>query len=138
MAALIVEGEEAPPRGWVSTGFGRRVAAPAVVESGVVELPATLLTAIIPSEVAAAVRVGCPAGGWDGGAVFEIDTAEGRETVFMGAPRLAGSEWSFSGTVGFVSVRGDGIRAWGLGIDEWKRSGSDVTYESVVNLLSDL
>jgi hypothetical protein len=138
MFAHVVEGSEDPPRGWVSSGFGRKAPAPAVVESGMVDLPVTLLTAIVPLGGPDAPCVTCATGGWRDGAVFEIDTPEGVETVLMGAPELEAPEGTFSGTLGFVSGREDGAEASGLGIEEWRVSGSDVAYERVANLLSDL
>jgi hypothetical protein len=138
MFAHVVEGSEDPPRGWVSSGFGHKAPAPAVVESGMVDLPVTLLTAIVPLDGAGSPRVRCATGGWSGGAVFEIDTPRGRETVLMGTPQLETAGWSFSGTLGFLFSREDGAEASGLGIDKWMASGSDVAYERLANLLSGL
>ncbi len=138
VAATVVEGGEAPPRGWVSSGFGGKAAAPAVVEAGFVELPATLLTAIVPFEDDNALRVCCLTDGWAGGAVFEIEFPEGRDRVLMGAPRSLPANERFSGTVGFVSDREGGRETAGLDVAEWTKAGSNVAHEPVADLLSDL
>ena len=138
VTADVVEGAETPPRGWVSSGFGRKAPAPAVVEAGVVELPATLLTAIVPFESENAPSVSCLTDGWVGGAVFEIEFREGRERVLLGAPRSLPLNERFSGTVGFVSDRESGRETAGLDVTEWTEAGSNVAHEPVVDLLSDL
>ncbi|MFH1690549.1 MAG: alginate lyase family protein [Candidatus Eisenbacteria bacterium] len=137
VAADVVEGAETPPCGWVSSGFGRKVAAPAVVETGVVELPATLITTIVPFDGESVLNVSCATGGWNGGAVFDIEFPEGRDRVLLGAPRSQSSNERFSGTVGFVSDREGGRETTGLGVTEWTEEGSSVAHEPVADLLSD-
>jgi hypothetical protein len=101
-----------------------------------VGLPATLLTAIVLSNGPEVPRVTCATGGWRGGAVFEIDTIEGRETVLMGTPELEEPDTGFSGALGFISGRDGAEEASGLGIGKWIMSGSDVAYKRVASLLS--
>jgi hypothetical protein len=45
----VHQGELAPPQGWVSPAFGRRVPAPALVWTTVARLPARLLTVAVPA-----------------------------------------------------------------------------------------
>lgn len=137
VAARVVEGDETPPRGWVSTGFGSRVAAPAVLLTGVVELPATLVTAVVPFEGESSIQIDCPTEGWKGGAVFDIEHPEGRERVLLGAPGSLPPEERFSGTVGFVSDCGGGTERAGLRVTEWTVEGEGVEHEPVADLLSD-
>jgi hypothetical protein len=132
----IFEGVDAPPRGWVSDGFGQKGAAPAVVVGGVVELPVTLLTAVIPFDGDNAVDADCLTREWNGGAVFDIVFPEGRDRVLFGAPRLALPDERFSGTVGFVTERESGRETVGLDVTEWTKAGSDVIHEPVANILS--
>jgi hypothetical protein len=132
----IIEGADAPPRGWVSDGFGQKDAAPAVVAGGVVELPATLLTAVVPFDGENAVDVDCLTGEWSGGAIFEIVFPEGLDRVLLGAPGPTLADERFSGTLGFVTDRESGRKTWGFDIAEWTRAGSDVTHEPVANILA--
>ena len=136
MATEILEGVDAPPRGWVSGGFGQKEAAPAVVLGGVVELPVTLLTAVIPFDGENAVDVDCLTAEWNGGAVFEIAFPEGEDRILLGAPGLVLPDERFSGAVGFVAERESGRETMGLDIVEWTRAGSDVIHEPVANILS--
>ena len=46
--AEIVTGRTDPIRGWVSTGYGRKVPAPALVYSTRTPLPASVVTVICP------------------------------------------------------------------------------------------
>lgn len=131
----IIEGADAPPRGWVSDGFGQKDAAPAVVAGGVVELPATLLTAVVPFDGENAVDVDCLTGEWSGGAIFEIVFPEGLDRVLLGAPGPTLADERFSGTLGFVTDRESGRKTWGFDIAEWTRAGSDVAHEPVANIL---
>jgi len=136
VSAEVFEGEAAEPLGWVSAGFGRKIAAPVVVETGSVELPVTLLTAVVPFTGEAAVDVRCLTDGWDGGAVFEIDHPAGRDTVLLGAPRSMTDGGRFTGTIGFIAEGSGGATAAGLGVGEWTRAGSSVVHERVANILA--
>ncbi|MCK4409303.1 MAG: heparinase II/III-family protein, partial [Candidatus Eisenbacteria sp.] len=136
MTTEILEGVDAPPRGWVSDGFGQKDAAPAVVAGGVVELPVTLLTAVIPFDGENAVAIDCLTGEWNGGAIFEITFPEGRDRVLLGAPGAALPDERFSGTLGFAAERESGRETVGLDVTEWTKAGSDVIHEPVVNILS--
>ena len=131
----IIEGADAPPRGWVSDGFGRKDAAPAVLAGGVVELPATLLTAVVPFDGVNVIDVDCLTGGWNGGAVFEIAFPEGLDRVLFGTPGVSLADERFSGTFGFVTDRESGGETWGLDITEWTKAGSGVIHEPVANVL---
>jgi len=133
----VFEGEEAGPCGWVSSGFGRKVAAPVVVETGSVELPATLLTAVVPYAGEAAVDVRCLTDGWDGGTVIEVEHPSGRDVVMLGAPCSLAEEGRFTGTIGFIAERPGGTTVAGLGVREWTRAGSDVAHERIANILSE-
>ncbi len=135
MSTEIFEGADAPPRGWVSDGFGRKDAAPAVVVGGVVELPVTLLTAVIPFDGKNAVDVDCLTKEWSGGAIFEIVFPEGRDRVLLGASGAALPDERFSGTLGFVTERESGRETMGLDVIEWTKAGSDVIHEPVANIL---
>jgi hypothetical protein len=44
----LLEGEEQPPQGWISDGYGTRRAAPAVVYTAEARLPLRLVTVLIP------------------------------------------------------------------------------------------
>ncbi|MEA3409594.1 MAG: hypothetical protein U9Q95_04525, partial [Candidatus Eisenbacteria bacterium] len=136
MTTEIVEGADAPPRGWVSDGFGQKDAAPAVVAGGVVELPATLLTAVVPFDGENAVVVECLTGEWNGGAVFEVAFPEGLDRVLLGTPDVSLADERFSGTLGFVATRESGRETWGFDITEWTKAGADVIHEPVANALS--
>jgi hypothetical protein len=135
MATEIFEGVDAPPRGWVSGGFGQKDAAPAVVVGGVVEVPVTLLTAVIPFGGENAVDVDCLTAEWNGGAIFEIAFPEGKDGVLLGALGPALSDERFSGTLGFVTERESGRETMGLDVIEWTKAGSDVIHEPVANIL---
>jgi hypothetical protein len=136
MTTEVFEGVDAPPRGWVSEGFGQKDAAPAVIVGGDVELPVTILTAVIPFDGENAVDVDCLTGEWNGGAVFEIVFPEGRDRVLFGAPRLVSPGEHFSGAVGFVTERKGGSETVGFNVTEWTKAGSDVMREPVENILS--
>jgi len=136
MTAEIIEGADSPPRGWVSDGFGQKDPAPAVVAGGVVELPVTLLTAVIPFDGKNAIDVECLTGEWSGGAVFEIAFPEGLDRVLLGAPDPAPADERFSGILGFVTDRESGTETWGFDITEWTKVGSDVIHEPVANALT--
>ena len=131
----ILEGADAPPRGWVSDGFGQKDAAPAVAAGGVVELPVTILTAVVPFDGVNVIDVDCPTGRWNGGAIFEIAFPEGRDRVLLGAAGLAPENERFSGTLGFVTDRESGGETWGFDITEWTKAGLDVIHEPVANIL---
>lgn len=136
MTTEIIEGADSPPRGWVSDGFGQKDPAPAVVAGGVVELPVTLLTAVIPFDGKNAIDVECLTGEWSGGAVFEIAFPEGLDRVLLGAPDPAPADERFSGILGFVTDRESGTETWGFDITEWTKVGSDVIHEPVANALT--
>ena len=120
----------------MSEGFGQKDAAPAVVVGGVVELPVTLVTAVIPFEGENAVDIDCLTGEWNGGAVFEIAFPEGTDRVLIGALGTALRDERFSGALGFVTDRESGRETWGFDITEWTKAGSDVIHEPVANVLT--
>ena len=46
----VAQGEEGPAAGWVSTDYGTRTAAPAIVYSATGPLPARIVTLLLPVE----------------------------------------------------------------------------------------
>ena len=140
MGVELVEGRESPPAGWVSPAFGERRPAPAVMAEGVLELPVTLLFAIVCGGGEVQVRVDRAADVQAGGAAFEIAFPEGRDVVFAGDLEARGAgrgTWEFSGTVGFIAERAGRTVALGNGVRRWTRDGEDVAYERAADLLSD-
>jgi hypothetical protein len=135
MDALVAEGEEDPPRGWVSPGFGERNEAPRVVFEGAIELPAALLFAVVPSSKGGSpvVTADGPIGPDGAAAVFEGPA--GRDRCLFGPDARAGGDEVFEGLFGFVAERGRERTAFGMGVEHWSRKGADVDHRDVHNEL---
>jgi len=134
--ARVAEGEEHPPRGWVSRSFGVKEPAPALLLEGPVELPAELVTVVMPRNGELEIEVvRSDAGESARGAALEFRHPEGTDRVLFGEPGTLPEDEVFKGVLGFVAARADGERAWGYGIEEWSLGGSRVRHEPVTNLL---
>jgi hypothetical protein len=132
----VVEGREEPPGGWVSSGFGAKSPAPAVVASGRIELPATLVFGLVPHTGKRAVDLRCPATPSAIGFVIEADVPDGHDRCLVGRPVDTGGPENFEGRFGFVAGRESRERVFGLDVIRWTREDTRVQFEPVGNLLA--
>jgi hypothetical protein len=131
----VVEGREDPPAGWFSGGFGHRVPAPAVRSLGELQLPATLVSAVVPYRKMRDVDVTCTEGPGSGGVRINVLLPEGSDTIVTGeVPPDAGGE-RFVGAFG-LTVRRDGeVARSGVDVSVWTQSERWLEFVSVPNLL---
>ncbi len=127
----VLEGREDPPAGWVSPAFGVKLAAPAVRATGEIDLPATLVFAVVPFEGEPEIDVECLTGAWRDGAVFEATFPEGRDRCFLGRPPASPGTGTFDGAFGFTAHRGAERRAYGFEIRDWKDGDAAVPHEEI-------
>lgn len=133
----VVEGREQPRSGWVSSGFGHRAAAPAVIAEGQIELPATLCFALVPFRGESGVSVARSAEYSGDGAAFDVTFSGGSDRVIVGSVERAANGERFRGAVGFESVRdGEPSRA-GVDVEEWTAGGAGVVHERIENVVND-
>jgi hypothetical protein len=136
MSAEIVEGRVDPPGGWVSSGFGEKHPAPALVARGRLDLPARAAFAIVPGRAGEdSVSIAGTAIAQDG-ALFEASFPGGRDVWTFGRVKAPERSLDFSGAVGLKAIRSGETNLFGLDVAGWTESGSDVAYASVVNLLA--
>ncbi len=131
----MLEGRESPPGGWVSSGFGHRTAAPAVVARGEVELPATLVFAVIPYVGERDIWIDSLTDGWQKGAMLEARFPEGRDWLLLGSTSMGSV--SFDGRLGLVAERECGTETSSVDVTRWTSAGANVERSSVKNLMND-
>ncbi len=132
----VVQGREEPPGGWISDGFGAKAPAPAIVASGRVELPVTLIFGLVPHSGERDVDLTCPVAPPDGGVMIVAEFPEGRDRCLVGRTSDRGGEEEFEGRLGFAAGREGAERAFGLNVIRWTRGNTRVQFESVGNLLT--
>lgn len=135
METDVIEGADDPPGGWISGGFGHRAAAPAVRASGLVELPATLVFALVPFRGSSEIDVVCAGGDRSGGAAVDVSFPGGRERVLFGESVATEPDERFAGVVGFETVSNEGSSRAGVDVREWTVGGEPVVPEAIDNLL---
>lgn len=136
MRVRIAEGELDPPRGWVSSGFGERHPAPALVASGTVELPTRAAFLIAPGHEGEGSPRATRAASGPGGLVLDVEVGPDRETWLFGRVSVPDRGALFEGAVGLRAVRSGATALIGLDVARWTESGRDAAHESVANLLA--
>jgi len=133
VSVRVAEGENDPPEGWVSEGFGEKRPAPAVVAEGEVTLPAVLAFGLVASAGLPDVRLEGrldAAGGLDAAAIFP----EGRDRCLLG--RVDAGSTRFAGTFGQTVARDGDRRRYGICVDEWTEEGTAVEFARLENELA--
>lgn len=136
MSAEIVEGRVDPPGGWVSSGFGEKHPAPALVARGRVELPARAAFAVVPGGAGGGHLRISGAELAPGGTLLEVSFDGGRDIWLLGRISAPEKGLVFRGAVGLKAVRSGGADLFGLDVTGWSEAGSEVAYTSVANLLA--
>lgn len=136
MGAEIVEGRADPPVGWVSSGFGEKHPAPALVAHGTVELPARAVFVAAPERAGGGPLRVSNAGSTPAGTVLEVSFEGGRDVWAFGRVSAPETGLAFSGAVGLRTVRSGESELYGLDVAGWSEAGKDVAYASVENLLA--
>jgi hypothetical protein len=77
----------------------------------------------------------CPTRGWCGGAAIDVEHADGRDALRLGAPEHPSSDERFEGVLGFVAERAGGSRVYGSGVRQWISGGAAVEYDEIENEL---
>jgi hypothetical protein len=129
----VVEGIMDRKLGWVSSGFGQRGPAPAVISEGSAELPVTLVTAVVPRGNATQIEVSCEVAPDGPGARVDVAFTGGSDSVTIGPSQSAGVV--FDGALGFTARRGEITERYGVEVVTWTEGGSAVRFEDVPNRL---
>jgi hypothetical protein len=135
MDARVLEGLDAPPRGWVSSGFGEKHSSPSLAFAGTVPLPTRIAFAIAPaSQDDPGARVTL-AVSQPGGLAFEAESAGGRCLWLLGAVSLPDRGMEFAGALGRFCA-GAARHPSGVDVTAWTESGAAVDFARVGNLLA--
>jgi hypothetical protein len=135
MTSEVIEGRERPPGGWCSPGFGLRVPAPAVRVVGDVELPLTMVFALIPFAGERDIDVTFSGGPLSGGVSLSAKFPDGRDRCLLGPDVCESARSRFRGTLGFAAERDGGTEFFGMDVRQWTEEGADIEYEAVPNLV---
>lgn len=134
----VVRGADDPKSGWTSRGFGERSPAPRLQLNGNVELPAVLVTVLMPGGAGAGASVRVEGDGY--GVSASIGTDVGRQRFITGRVRLG--NLVFDGAFGIAlemsskaGMAAPARGAVGLDITEWTIDGEPVDYEHAANRL---
>lgn len=130
------EGSENPREGWVSTGFGSKEPAVAVIAEGHCQLPTAFAFVLFPGVGAGDVEVSGRVEAGGTGLGLTVQHPAGVDTMVFGAGRGARGE-TFEGKFGFVAERGGSDEAFGIDVSAWSGPDGEVSFEAVPNLLSE-
>lgn len=134
LTGRVVGGEEDPPAGWVSEGFGHRAPAPAVVFEGACDLPATVVVGVVPRTRHGAVRIERVSEDARGTTELSVVHKEGRDRLLLGAGDVSNGE-RFEGRFGFGAERGSSQVLLGIDVARWSDVNGDVPYKPVRNFV---
>ncbi len=134
----VAEGGEDPKAGWTSRGFGERSPAPRLQLDGEVDLPAVLVTVLVPGDATAGASVRVEGDGH--GMSASIGSDAGRQRLVAGRVRFG--NLVFDGAFGMTleteskaGMAAPARGAVGLDIREWTVDGEPVDFEQAVNQL---
>ncbi len=130
----VAQGEESPPMGWISRGFGHRAPAPAALCEGRCRLPAVLVFGIVPEARHRGFHLRCRA--VDSGELVEVTAGHelGEDRLLFGAGEPSSGE-HFLGRLGAVLARGEDRSVLGMDVASWTQAGREVERRSVSSLI---